>query len=137
MWPPSPKGLADFAKPSGSGNDSVVLMQFTDIFDDASMWVAVKPSRASDSGDPCVHHEVVNKAKRDHLEKHALKGQCKHMPVLNIVERIFKLASCDGDEVVCAAAVHSPAVPLPMANYATVMDRWLAWSVGNGRGAGR
>ena len=68
-------------------------------------------------------------------------------PVLNIVERIVKMdapqaAGLGVDHAatmikrVAALLPHSVATVLPRANWSTVYDRWVAWTVGNAQNPG-
>ncbi len=108
------------------------VMQFVNIFDDASMWVAKPPS--------LLEKEAlllgVDPAKVKAISKHTRKRNMMHAPVLNLEERISKLVDVNGTPCVAGLSLYSPAQVLPKANYATVLDRWRRWTVCNGHKPG-
>lgn len=112
------------------------FVQARNISDDASMWIA-NPNPADKFVDG-MGAEDDGVAKR--LDKRRKNGRLVMAPVLNHLETLFKLKVLPIVEPctisVRALEVHSPAQPMPAANYSTVMSRLLRWSVISHNGPG-
>ena len=104
----------------------------TNIFDDASMWVAKAEVEK--------HIKDIKSIPKRLQEKLESRGKNCHMPVLNLCENLFCEQSREAngavDHFVCGSEVASPAQVLPLANAPTVTNRWEAWTVLQGSDPG-
>ena len=114
--------------------EGATITAFINLFDDADMWVRrpqgwqERTKRTLDGGlgvDGLGKLNVTAKRKRRNV----------HMPVMNLQETIVRIPSQnDNERMWFALDVNTPAVPMPKANYATVLRSWRKWSVLNGSG---
>lgn len=113
---------------------------YVNMFDDASMWMSFPMSKEEIEArksfyDSYGEHEQAALKKMKRLQE---KGKMVHMPVLNLIERVSKsrltLGAVAGTPPPCSRGLelHSPAIPLPKANYSTVFDRWSQWTAQSG-----
>lgn len=126
------KFVAPPAVPGGQPQPKQFL-NFINIFDDASMWVARPPGQHPASLDALIG-AMDNRLAAAKLKKRKSGGRMTHAPVLNLSEHIFKAVFHVGAAMpeTRGLQVHSPAQVLPKANFSTVMARWRQWSVMNG-----
>lgn len=125
------EGLAAFVRDSpGDQQDGVAWVFSTNTFDDASMWVSKPPDYDK------FRRQFLPAPMRPTLQALGKRGRNVHIAVLNLQETVFVGRTFGGDGgqaaapafVTRAAPVQSPAQPLPVANIATVHDRWKRWT---------
>lgn len=123
-------GLAAFVD-GAAGGRAVKHIFATNIFDDASMWIA-KPTTSTSAAAGSFEGQVDIWSKS--------KGKNVHLPVLNLCESLFARADVEPQvqtAPLLGAEVHSPAQVLAQANTPTMRRHWAQWSVLTARGAGR
>ena len=122
------EGLADWLwiEPlSADGQRRAALCTIVvNVFDDADMW-ARRPTGWKDQFAPITPS---SKAATKELQ---LRGRKKHIPVLNLQETFLSIPFDYGTSDWRGLDLIQPAVPLPRANWMTVLSRWKAWSACN------
>ena len=117
-------------------DDQASFFLFTNVFDDASMWMRNVDGHAGE--EPLIQAAPTELGKRIR-RKHRPQGRMVHKPTLSLCETMYKFSSSDARRSTfagTAARLHSPSQPLPAANYSTVLSRWKRWTLASGFGPG-
>eukprot|EP00959_Pyramimonas_sp_CCMP1952_P357146 7478280-Pyramimonas_sp.AAC.1 len=88
------RGLSEFCQ---AGNN--YMLQFSTVFDDASMWVGRPPQSDYDQ----LVRDLAGPIQKK-MRKSEKGGNMAHTPVLNICESVFKMWNTDNGQSTCAAA---------------------------------
>ena len=128
-------GLAAFVAPSlpDDADAGGLYLDFTNVHDDASMWIATPPEAAENRTLIALAKAMPSSSDGAKLMKRQQsKGRMKHAPVLNVCETIIKTETSSGHTQIAGASVASPPTVMPEANASTLYNRWRRWTCGTG-----